>query len=186
MLNQVRKALFPRSDSMSRCEQAILPHLDSAYNLARWLTRNDDEAEEVVQSACLRAVQFFDSLRGTNVRAWLLTIIRHTFYSRLQRQRPWQELSTPYDEEVHGGTGGGPDPEARLLREADARCLREGLEMLPLPFREVFVLRELEGLSYKEIAEVAGIPIGTVMSRLARARRQLQEFLIAHGVKGAP
>jgi RNA polymerase sigma-70 factor (ECF subfamily) len=181
----MRVALFPYGDRLSRCEQAILPHLDSAYDLARWLTRSDQEAEEILQTACLRAVQFFDGFRGANPRAWLLTIVRNTFYSHLQQQGRWRELATPYDEEVHAEAGGGPDPEASLLRQADAQVLRAAFEALPPPFREVMVLRELEGLSYKEIAEIACIPIGTVMSRLARARRQLQEFLISHGIKGA-
>ena len=181
----MRVALFPPADRLSRCEQAILPHLDSAYDLARWLTRSDQEAEEILQTACLRAVQFFDGFRGANPRAWLLTIVRNTFYSHLQQQGRWRELATPYDEEVHTEAGGGPDPEASLLRQADAQVLRAAFEALPPPFREVMVLRELEGLSYKEIAEIVCIPIGTVMSRLARARRQLQEFLISHGIKGA-
>jgi RNA polymerase sigma-70 factor (ECF subfamily) len=181
----MRVALFPPADRLSRCEQAILPHLDSAYDLARWLTRSDQEAEEILQTACLRAVQFFDGFRGANPRAWLLTIVRNTFYSHLQQQGRWRELATPYDEEVHTEAGGGSDPEASLLRQADAQVLREAFEALAPPFREVMVLRELEGLSYKEIAAIACIPIGTVMSRLARARRQLQEFLISHGIKGA-
>jgi RNA polymerase sigma-70 factor, ECF subfamily len=164
-----------------RFEAAILPHLDAAYNLARWLTRHDDDAEDVVQTACLRALRFFDGFQGGNPRAWLLTIVRNTFYSSLAQRRD-QELATPFDEEVHTSEQAGVgDPEAELLRHADAALLRQGFAALPLPFREVMVLREIEGLHYKEIAAVAGIPIGTVMSRLARARRLLQIYLIAHG-----
>lgn len=170
-----------------RFEAAILPHLDAAYNLARWLTRHDDDAEDVVQTACLRALRFFDGFQGGNPRGWLLTIVRNTFYSSLAQRRD-QELSTPFDEEVHTSEQAGVgDPEVELLRHADAALLRQGFAALPLPFREVMVLREIEGLPYKEIAAVAGIPIGTVMSRLARARRLLQTFLIAHGAgEGRP
>ena len=164
-----------------RFEAAILPHLDAAYNLARWLTRHDDDAEDVVQTACLRALRFFDGFQGGNARAWLLTIVRNTCYSWLAQHRD-QQLATPFDEEIHSvEPAAGGDPEAELLRHADAALLRQGFAALPLPFREAMVLREIEGLHYKEIAAVAGIPIGTVMSRLARARRLLQAYLTAHG-----
>jgi RNA polymerase sigma-70 factor (ECF subfamily) len=138
-----------------------------------------------VQTACLRALQFFDGFHGINARAWLLTIVRNAFYTGSRRKGRGEELAAPFDEEIHSGESGLADPEIELLRQADGRLLRAGFESLPLPFREVIVLRELEGLSYKEIAAIAGIPIGTVMSRLARARRQLQEFLIARGVREA-
>jgi RNA polymerase sigma-70 factor (ECF subfamily) len=184
MLSKVRE-FFRQDDRRSRCEQAILPHLDAAYDLARWLTRNDQDAEEVWQTACLRAVQFFDGFQGTSPRAWLLTIVRNTFYTWLQQRNRWQEITAPFDEDAQVESG-GLDPEAELLRQADARLLHRAFEELALPFREVMVLRELEGMSYKEIAAIAGIPLGTVMSRLARARRHLQDFLITHGVKGAP
>jgi RNA polymerase sigma-70 factor (ECF subfamily) len=131
-------------------------------------------------------LQFFDGWKGANARAWLLTIVRNTFYSWLEqkgRGGPGGEIAAPFDEAIHSGEGATTDPEMELLRRADGRLLRQAFEALALPFREVVVLRELEGLSYKEIAAVAGIPVGTVMSRLARARRHLQEFLIAHGVK---
>jgi len=165
-----------------RFEAVVLPHLDAAYNLARWLTRHDDDAEDVVQTACLRALRFFDGFQGGNPRSWLLTIVRNTFYSWVAQRRE-READAPFDEEIHAVETPGGGPEAELLRRADAELLRQGFATLPVLFREVMVLREIEGLSYKEIAAVAGIPIGTVMSRLARARRQLQEFLIAHGVK---
>jgi RNA polymerase sigma factor (sigma-70 family) len=182
LLTSLRDRLF-RQDRRSRFEQAILPHLDAAYDLARWLTSNDADAEDVAQTACLRALQFFDGFHGGNPRAWLLTIVRNAFYTWLEQRDHGAEGTAPFDEAIHTPEGGGTDPEIALLRQADGRLLRQGFEALPLPFREVIVLRELEGLSYKEIAAVAGIPIGTVMSRLARARRQLQEFLLARGVK---
>jgi len=184
MLTKIRDRLFRQDSRRARFEQAVLPHLDAAYDLARWLTRNDHDAEDVVQTASLRALQFFDGFHGTNARAWLLTIVRNSFYSWLQKQNRGHEIGDPFDEDIHSSEDGSvPAPDTELLRQADRRVLRLGFESLPLPYREVMVLRELEGLSYKEIAEIAGIPIGTVMSRLARARRHLQDFLIAQGVK---
>jgi RNA polymerase sigma-70 factor (ECF subfamily) len=182
MLSRLRDRFFRQDDRQTRFDRAVLPHLDAAYDLARWLTRNDQDAEDVVQTASLRALQFFDGFQGGNARAWLLTIVRNSFYNWLAQQKRG-EAADPFDEEVHTVDTGAADPEAELLRRADARCLQQGFEALPLPLREVMVLRELEGMSYKEIAAIAGIPIGTVMSRLSRARRQLQDFLIAHGVK---
>ncbi|HEV3457937.1 MAG TPA: sigma-70 family RNA polymerase sigma factor [Thermoanaerobaculia bacterium] len=166
-----------------RFEAVVLPHFDAAYNLARWLTRHDDDAEDVVQTACLRALRFFDGFAGGNPRGWLLTIVRNTFYSWVAQHRE-HELATPFDEEIHTAEHSGGDPEAELLRQADAELLRQGFAALPVQFREVMVLREIEGLSYKEIAAIAGIPIGTVMSRLARARRHLQDYLIEKGAAG--
>jgi len=183
MLKRFRDRVLRQDDSRSRFDRAVLPHLDAAYNLARWLSRNDQDAEDVLQTACVRALQFFDSFHGANARAWLLAIVRNAFYDWLGQQRRGAEVEAPFDEEVHAAEGGAADPEVELLRRADSRLLRLGFEALPLPLREVIVLRELEGLSYKEIATIAALPIGTVMSRLSRARRQLQEFLIAHGVK---
>ncbi len=184
MLSKIRDRFFRQDSRRARFEQAVLPHLDAAYDLARWLTRNDQDAEDVVQTASLRALQFIDGFQGANARAWLLTIVRNTFYSWLQQRNRGHEIADPFDEEIHSEVAGEtPAPEAELLRRADRRLLRQGFESLPLPHREVMVLRELEGLSYKEIAAIASIPIGTVMSRLARARRHLQEFLIAQGVK---
>jgi len=161
---------------VERFEEAMLPHLAAAYNLARWLTRNGPDAEDLVQDAYLRALKAFDGFRGDNGRAWLLRIVRNTCYTWLQENRV-QELATAFDEEVHATEDGSTNPETLLLRSADKQFLNEALERLPLEFREVIVLRELEGLSYKEIAELAGIPVGTVMSRLARARERLQELL---------
>ena len=150
-------------------EQAVLPHLNAAYNLARWLTRNDHDAEDVVQDAYLRALRFFGSFRGDDARGWLLAIVRNTSYDFLRRHRP-QELTDAFDEEIHSVTDDSETPEVVLLRRADQAMVRHALEMLPLPWREIVILREFEGLSYKQIADVAGIKIGTVMSRLARAR----------------
>lgn len=183
MLKRFRDRVLRQDDPRSRFDRAVLPHLDAAYNLARWLTRGDQDAEDVLQTACVRALQFFDSFHGANARAWLLAIVRNSFYDWLGRQRRGAEADALFDEEVHAPESGAADPELELLRRADSRLLRLGFEALPLPLREVIVLRELEGLSYKEIATIAALPIGTVMSRLSRARRQLQEFLIAHGVK---
>jgi RNA polymerase sigma-70 factor (ECF subfamily) len=183
MLRQIRDRLFRQDGRESRFERTVLPHLDAAYDLARWLTKNDADAEDVLQTASLRALQFFDGFAGANPRAWFLTIVRNTFYTAIEKKHRGGLAVAPFDEAIHSGERAEPDPEAELLRRADGRLLRQAFEALPLPFREVIVLRELEGLSYKEIAAVAGLPIGTVMSRLARARRQLQEFLIAHGIE---
>jgi RNA polymerase sigma-70 factor (ECF subfamily) len=159
-------------------EQAVLPHLDAAYNLARWLMRNDQDAEDMVQEACLRALRFFGGYRGTDGRAWLLTIVRNTCYSWLRHHRA-HDLMTPFDEDAHSAAGESSDPEALSQRHVEAELLSQAVEALPVEFREVIVLRELEGLSYKQIALIADVPIGTVMSRLARARRRLHECLVA-------
>ena len=163
--------------SSGNFENDFLPHLDAAYNLARWLTRNDQDAEDVVQEACLRAFRFFGGFRGGNTRAWLLKIVRNTCYTQLQKNRP-QELAT-FDEEIHNEDNGSMNPETLLLRSADSQLLRQALEELPVNFREVLVLRELEGLSYKEIAEVSNVRLGTVMSSLSRARERLRQSLIS-------
>ena len=155
-----------------RFDETILPHLNAAYNYARWLTRNDAEAEDVVQDACVRAMRFFDSFRGGDARSWLMAIVRNTWYSRAGRRAPVTELN-PMAEPAHEPVDEALNPEALLLQQHAVARVREGLEQLPLDFREVIVLREIEGLSYKEIAAVINAPIGTVMSRLARARERL-------------
>jgi RNA polymerase sigma-70 factor (ECF subfamily) len=160
-------------------EQAVLPHLDAAYNLARWLTQNDHDAEDVVQEAYLRALQFFGGFHGADGRPWLLKIVRNTCYTWLQQHRGLNPTMV-FDEARHSAEVDAADPEAILLRSEDRELLRQAVEGLPLEFREVVVLREMEGLSYKEIAELAGIPMGTVMSRLARARERLQQSLAGH------
>jgi RNA polymerase sigma-70 factor (ECF subfamily) len=159
-----------------RFERTLLPHLDAAYNLARWLTRNDHDAEDLVQEAYLRALKFFDGLHGANSRAWLLAIVRRTCYTWLEQKRS-RGLATSFDEAIHGGESGARDPEKQLLREEDRQSVRYAVEELPVELREVVVLRELEGLSYKEIAAITEIPLGTVMSRLARARERLHQRL---------
>ena len=156
-------------------EKSVLPHMDAAYNLARWLTRNGQDAEDAVQEACLRAFRFFESFRGGDARNWLLKIVRNTCYTQLQKNRP-QELAT-FDEEIHSEDDGSMNPETLLLRSADSQLLRQALEQLPVNCREVLVLRELEGLSYSEIAEVSNIRLGTVMSSLSRARERLRQSL---------
>jgi RNA polymerase sigma factor (sigma-70 family) len=156
-------------------EEVVLPHLNAAYNLARWLTRNDQDAQDAVQESYLRAFRFFEGFRGGDARAWLLRIVRNTCYSLLQKNRP-HELTTTFDEETHGEKY-GLNPEALFSRSEESRFLRTALEELPLNVREVLVLRELEGCSYAEIAEIANVPIGTVMSTLYRARERLRQFV---------
>ena len=165
-------------DKSSRFEQAILPHLDAAYNLARWLMRNDDDAADAVQDACLRALRFIGGFRGDDGRVWLLAIVRNTCYSRLKRGAI-RASETEFDDELHSPATEITNPEAFLERSRDSETLRQALEGLPEEFREVVVMRELEGMAYKQIAEVAGVPLGTVMSRLARARKRLQQLLTA-------
>jgi len=153
-------------------EEAVMPHMDAAYNLARWLTRNDADAQDMVQEAYLRALRFFGGFRGDDARAWLLTIVRNTCYTWLKRNRS-PELSCDFDEVVLAREAEGPDPETEQVRKAQAQLVNDAIDKLPIEFREVVVLRELEELSYKEIAVVLEVPIGTVMSRLARARKRL-------------
>ena len=157
-------------------EETVLPHLDAAFNYAHWLTRNDTDAEDVVQDACVRAIRYFSSLRDDDARAWLFTIVRNAWYSRVSRKANVAEgtrLNDGQDERPDNAL----DPEERLLQQHTIALVRAALEQLPVDFREVIVLREIEGLSYKEIAAVIGVPIGTVMSRLARARERLQTIL---------
>jgi RNA polymerase sigma factor (sigma-70 family) len=163
-------------DNRARFEQALLPHLDAAYNLARWLMRDDHDAEDVVQEAYLRALKAFGGFHGTDGRAWLLAIVRNACYTALQRKRTVGPATT-FDEEIHSIETEELNPEALLLRKEDKQAVQEAVEELPVELREVVVLRELEGCSYKEIAAIAEIPLGTVMSRLARARDRLQQRL---------
>ena len=163
-------------DKQADFEAAIVPHLDAAHNLARWLVRDATDAEDVVQEAYLRAFRFFDDFRGGDGRGWLLRIVRNVGYTWLRKRRP-EELHAPLDEEIHGPESGGRSPEAELLRLSAVATLRHALETLRVELREVIVLRELEGLSYAQIADVAGVPIGTVMSRLSRARARLHDVM---------
>ncbi len=160
---------------LARFELIVLPHLDAAHNLARWLIRNAADAEDMVQEACLRAFAFFDGFHGEDARAWLLAIVRNTCYTWLRKNRA-HELMTPFDEQIHG-TGSAARPETLEWERIGAESLRRALDRLPAEFREILVLREVEGMSYKQIAGIAEIPLGTVMSRLARARKKLSETL---------
>ena len=155
----------------------MLPHLDAAYNLARWITRNDHDAQDVVQEAVLRAYRFFGSLRG-EAKPWLLAIVRNSCMSWLQVNRP-ADLAGFDDRVVETQASDQDGPEEQAMRATDRRMLNEAIAALPAQFREVLVLREMEDMSYKEIARVADVPIGTVMSRLARARRLLGESMRA-------
>ena len=167
---------MPDQKSSWDFEQEILPHLDAAYNLALWLTHNEQDAQDVVQEAFVRAFRFFGTFRGGNARAWVLRIVRNTCYNWLQENRPLQS-ATEFDENLFGPDPRTPNPEEALLQRASDKMLRKALEALPLKFREVLILREFEGMSYKEIAEVTGMPPGTVMSRLSRARGGLRTSL---------
>jgi RNA polymerase sigma-70 factor (ECF subfamily) len=162
-------------EKLARFEQVISPHLDAAYNLARWLTRDAHDAEDVAQEACLRAYQFFAGFHGQGGRAWLLKIVRNTCYTWLEKNRAWRPEA--FDEEIHATPSPSAGPEALVQRSEDRQMLRQALDTLPAEYREVIVLRELEGMSYKEIAGIADVPLGTVMSRLARARERLHQGL---------
>jgi RNA polymerase sigma-70 factor (ECF subfamily) len=159
-------------------EQTVLPHLDAAYNLARWLAGNDHDAQDVAQEASLRAFRFFGNFRGDNARAWLLTIVRNTFYTWLRKNRP-PEKTVEINEETLDIEDISANADSARPPFADAGAVRRAIADLPVEFREIVILREMEGFSYKEIADVAEVPIGTVMSRLARARKLLQKRLAA-------
>jgi RNA polymerase sigma-70 factor (ECF subfamily) len=167
-------------DKTSRFEAMAMPHLDAAYNLARWLTRNEHDADDLVQSAYLRAFRFADGFRGGDARAWLLTIVQHTYYTTLRDGQP-QRGDISYDEELHAEQQDESGDPAAIAASRDAcRSVNAALAQLPRAFREVLVLKEMDDLSYKQIAEVTETPIGTVMSRLARARKLLAAYL-KHG-----
>lgn len=168
-------------DKLAHFEIFVVPHMAAAYNLARWLTRNEHDAEDVVQEAYLRAFRFFDSYRGGDCRTWLLTIVRNTCYTWLQQNR---RATTPLDDEMPELDSTQSNPEGLLLRKVDSEMLRQALEELPVEFREAIVLREFEGLSYKDISAITCVPLGTTMSRLARARGRLQKVLGGRMEKG--
>jgi RNA polymerase sigma-70 factor (ECF subfamily) len=157
-------------------EEVVVPHVDAAFNYARWLTRNDVDAEDVVQEATLRALRYFPSLRNDDARAWLLTIVRNTWYGRAAQQGISQRTAV-YDEMTDDRRDERLGPEALALQRQTVEQVRDAVDALPVDFREVIVLRELEGLSYKEIAAIVGVPVGTVMSRLSRARERLLTLL---------
>lgn len=178
--------MAPPVTRLARFEQDVLPHLDAAYNLARWLTRNDQDAQDVVQEAYLRAFRYFDGLQGVQSRAWLLKIVRNTGYTWLEKNRPAEvtaldEAGLAFAETQAALHASGVDgnPEVILLRSANRKIVNQALEEVPVAYREMLVMRELEDLSYKEIAGIAGIPIGTVMSRLARGRALLRRAIEA-------
>jgi RNA polymerase sigma-70 factor (ECF subfamily) len=158
-----------------RFEEIALQHLGAAYSLARWLVHNEDDAEDLVQEAYLRALKFFSGYYGGDSRAWLLTIVRNTCYTWLQKNRTF--VTEAIDDNLEDAGLDFADPESLLLQQVDSQVVRQALQELPVEFREVVVLREMEGLSYKEIAVVADIPIGTVMSRLKRGRQRLHALL---------
>src|SRR5438270_5808832 len=167
----------PKEELMS-FEAAMLPHLDAAHNLARWLLRNAQDAQDVVQEAYLRAFKSFGGFHGSNGRAWLLTIVRNTSYTLLKKNHA-VDLTTTFDEEIHASGQESLTPAAILEHSEDAKLMSEAMDELPAEFREILTLRHQEGLSYKEIADITQIPVGTVMSRLARARAKLRECLAA-------
>jgi RNA polymerase sigma-70 factor (ECF subfamily) len=159
-------------------EAMMLPHLDSAHNLAKWLLRNEQDAQDVVQEAFLRAFKSFGGFHGSNGKAWLLTIVRNTSYTLLKKNRV-SDLTTPFDEEIHAADNESVNAATILERSEDAELIREAMDELPEEFREILTLRHQEELSYKEIADITRLPLGTVMSRLARARGKLKERLSA-------
>jgi RNA polymerase sigma factor (sigma-70 family) len=168
---------------LERFEAMVLPHLSAAYRLARYLTQNDADADDVVQEACLRALKYFGGFRGEGAsqsRAWLLAIVRNMAHTWRGRHRA-EASATEFDETVHSEAATGEHPDALLSRSDAREALARALDHLPPDFREVIVLREIEGLSYKEISEVVDVPVGTIMSRLSRARKRLQDALIDSG-----
>jgi len=168
-----------KQNKLASFEEAVLPHVDAAYNLAHWLTRNDTDAEDVVQESYLRAFKFFGGFRGENGRSWLLAIVRNTCYTWMQRNRS-PELMVSVDDELPELESTDLNPEELLVQKANTLVVRRALEELPVEFREVLVLRELEGMSYRDIASITDLPLGTVMSRLGRGRKRLQLALINH------
>jgi RNA polymerase sigma-70 factor, ECF subfamily len=177
MISQSGRASLEAAPNLSFFEETMLPHLDAAYNLARWLTRNEDDAQDVVQEAYLRAFRFFDGFRGGDGRAWLLAVVRNTARTWLRRERDSTQVS--FDEEIHAPGSPSATVEAKLVEGAKFAGLQDCLDLLPVEFREIVVMRELEEMPYRDIAEAAGMPIGTVMSRLSRARQRLQDCLAA-------
>ncbi|KWF36984.1 RNA polymerase sigma factor [Burkholderia pseudomultivorans] len=185
-MGQAGQAVDGRSerDAAARGERfraLVLPHLDAAYNLARWLSGSAGDADDVVQEACVRALRFIDSCRGDNARPWLLTIVRHTWYTEWRRRTHAHEVAAPEaldDADVPDDwQPATEDPLAHLLHGENVRLVNDALAKLPAEYREVLVLREMEDLSYREIAAIADVPVGTVMSRLARGRRRLVALL---------
>lgn len=167
---------MPEAGQLDRFERVVMPHLRAGYNLARWLTGDPHDAEDVVQEATMRALRAIDSFHGGDARCWLLTIVRNTCFTWLKQNRQKRTVALA-DYDITEMESGGMAPDVALLRSADAEMVRQAIDALPLEYREVLVMREIEGLSYKEISAVADLPPGTVMSRLSRARQRLQEAL---------
>ena len=164
------------SAKIARFEATVLPHLDAAYNLARWMTRNVTDAEDVAQEAMMRAFRFFGTFRGEDGRVWLMTIVRNTYLTWIRRQMP-QQNSAEFDERVHTDIEAALTPESEFLRQANTEQVRRAIEHLPPEYREVILMRELEQMSYREIAAVMQSPLGTVMSRISRARSMLRQLI---------
>jgi RNA polymerase sigma factor (sigma-70 family) len=170
-----------REDSRTRFSGIVAPHLDDAYALARWLARDRTDADDILQEACVRAFRAIDGFAGGSARAWVLTIVRNTAFTWLKQNRAQAFVGLDdlgADERLQAEQGGngaetGRTPESELIAAADARRLEQLIAALPIEFRETLVLRDIHGLNYREIAEVTGVPLGTVMSRLARARHRL-------------
>jgi RNA polymerase sigma-70 factor (ECF subfamily) len=173
----------PDAARLARFEQTVLPHLNSAYNLARWLVRNEHDAQDVVQEAYLRAFRFFDGFQGGDGRAWLLAIVRNTGRTWMQ-QAAKNESAAEFDDDQHSRYAPTPGPEAHMIRQSGIDAVRQCIEELPAEYKETLVMREMEEMSYKEIAEATAVPLGTVMSRLARARARIQTCLSVRA-KGA-
>jgi RNA polymerase sigma-70 factor (ECF subfamily) len=174
----LQNASEPKIVELTSFEETMLPHLDAAHNLARWLLRNEQDAQDVVQEAYLRAFKSFDGFHGSNGRAWLLTIVRNTSYTLLKKNRA-VDLTTTFDEEIHAIGRESVSPATILEHAEDAELIKNAMNELPTEFREILTLRHQEELSYLEIGEILKIPTGTVMSRLARARAKLREYFAA-------
>jgi RNA polymerase sigma-70 factor (ECF subfamily) len=168
-----------QEQELASFEAMMLPHMDAAHNLARWLLRNEQDAQDIVQEAYLRAFKSFSGFHGSNGRAWLLTIVRNTAYTLLKKNRA-ADLTTTFDEDIHAVGHEAVNPATILEHAEDAELIKNAMDALPAEFREILTLRHQESLSYNEIGEILKIPIGTVMSRLARARGKLKEYLAAH------
>jgi RNA polymerase sigma-70 factor (ECF subfamily) len=165
------------SSAMKAFEQAVLPHLDAAYNLARWLVRDEHDAQDVAQEACMRACRHFGSYRGGNARAWLLKIVRNACHDRIAQNSAANARTERLEETPAALMSEIEEPPLQLQRRDDVAAVRNAIQQLPTEYREIVLLREMEDLSYKEIADIADVPIGTVMSRLARARQRLAKIL---------
>jgi RNA polymerase sigma-70 factor (ECF subfamily) len=178
ILKKHREADAAQEHELASFEETMLPHMDAAHNLAKWLLRNEEDAQDVVQEAYLRAFKSFSGFHGSNGRAWLLTIVRNTSYTLLKKNRA-VDLTTTFDEEIHTSGHESVSLATILEHSENAELIKEAMDELPAEFREILTLRHHEGLSYKEIADIMQIPPGTVMSRLARARGKLKEYLAA-------